>query len=83
MYMYNVCVYLFVFVVYRYTLILLSLRGCSWRLRHSLIKERKTEETVTKIDKFLLRYREWMTMKYFMFFLVRLMSITLIHLIVS
>ena len=58
MYMYNVCVYLFVFVVYRYTLILLSLRGCSWRLRHSLIKERKMEETATKIDKFLLRYRE-------------------------
>ena len=42
------------------------------------------EETVTKIDKFLLRYREWMTMKYyFMFFLVRLTSIILIHLIVS
>ena len=41
------------------------------------------EETVTKIDKFLLRYREWMTMKSFMFFLVRLMSIILIHLIVS
>ena len=64
------CVCVFVcLVVYRYTLILLSLRGCSWRLRHSLIKERKMEETVTKIDKFLLRYREGMRMKSFILIL--------------